>query len=90
MIPDIRQRMQNALDIIRPDWFIAYATQQELAECARACTDGHSGTIQAKNKLRRDVCERMFDILRAGVQADIVEYALPQDKETEVANAKAP
>lgn len=76
---DIRERMMNALDTIKPDWFIVFANGQELTDCSRKCLDGHSGTVQAKNTLRRDVCERLFDVLRAGVQADIVDFKLQDD-----------
>ncbi len=74
---DIRERMMLGLDTIKPDWFIVYANQQELAECARSCTDGYSGTVAAKTKLRRSVLERQWDILRAGVECSIVEYDKP-------------
>lgn len=76
---DIRERMMNALDTVKPDWFIVYANQQDLIECVRSCTDGRSGTVQAKIKLRRETVERLFDVLRAGVQADIVDYKLEAD-----------
>lgn len=71
---NIRERMMKGLDATMPDWFIIYANQAELAECVRSCTDGVSGTVAAKHKLRREVCERMFNVLRAGVSAEIVEY----------------
>lgn len=74
MAEHIRDKMVRALDVIQPDWYTQYATQQDLAECARSCTDGRSGTVQAREKLRRDTVERMWNIIRAGVEAGITEY----------------
>lgn len=57
----------DMLDRDKPDWWIVYATQQELVECVRTCTDGNSGTVRAKNTLRREVSERLFAVAQAGV-----------------------
>jgi hypothetical protein len=62
--------MQQFLDILdryKPDWWIIYATQQELIDCVRECTDGASRTVHAKTKLRRDVSNRLHMIAQAGV-----------------------
>jgi hypothetical protein len=61
------QAFTDILDRTKPDWWIIYATQQELIDCVRMCTDGKSGTVSAKIKLRRDVSERLFAVAQAGV-----------------------
>lgn len=55
------------LDTYKSDWWITFATQQELADCVRACTDGKSGTVRAKNTLRHQVAERLHTVAQAGV-----------------------
>lgn len=61
------QQFLEILDRQKPDWWLVYATQQELIDCVRQCTDTKSGTVYAKNALRRDVSERIFAIAQAGV-----------------------
>lgn len=59
--------LTTILDTSKPDWWLVYATQQELIDCVRGCTDGRSGTVAARDKLRRDVAARIAEIGRAGV-----------------------
>jgi len=62
----------KGLDTRKPDWFIVFANQGELVECARGCTDGHSGTVQHRNKLRRDVANRLIEVVQCAITAGIV------------------
>lgn len=64
----------KGLDVDKPDWFIIYANQQELVDCIRQCTDGVSGTVQAKNNLRREVSERLFAVVRAAYVGGMVDF----------------
>jgi hypothetical protein len=77
--PSIYDRFMVGLDANQPDWFVIYATQQELADHARATTDGRSGTVAAKAALRRNVCSRLFSVLRSGMSAGIVEAVVETD-----------
>lgn len=61
------QIFMEILDINKPDWWIVFATQQELIDCVRQCTDGVSGTISARHQLRKCVAERITAIAQAGV-----------------------
>lgn len=56
------------LDRDKPDWWIVYATQQELIDCVRSCTDERNGTVRAKNSLRKDVSERIYAVAQAGAR----------------------
>ena len=67
------EKFIKGLDTDKPDWFIVFANQQELMDCVRACTDGHSGTVHAKNTLRREVSERLLGIVRAAYVGGMVE-----------------
>lgn len=51
--------LTTILDKAKPDWWLVYATQQELIDCVRQCTDGKSGTVAARESLRRSVSERL-------------------------------
>lgn len=62
---------RDILDTQKPDWWLVYATQQELIDCVRQCTDGHSGTVAAKDSLRKSVHDRIFDIGRAALQWEL-------------------
>lgn len=64
--------LMEILDTQKPDWWIVYATQQELIDCVRQCTDGYSGTVSAKNTLRRSVHDRIVQIASAGIAWDRV------------------
>ena len=79
---DIRDRMMKGLDIVKPDWWIVFATQQELIDCVRSCTDIYSGTVQGKNKLRCAVLYRMWDILRGAYEAEIIAMLIDAKAET--------
>lgn len=72
----MRDKLMKALDIHQPDWWITHATQQDLQDCVRLCTDGSSGTIKAKEQLRRRVADRFYLPINAAIEADIVR--LPQ------------
>lgn len=65
------QQFQSAMDLQQPDWFITFATQQELAGIAQRCIDGRSGTVAAKNVLRHEVATRLIMPLRACVHAGL-------------------
>lgn len=67
-----RENFIRGLDLIQPDWWIRFAEQQELADCVRLCTDGHSGTIKAKEQLRTRVAERLFVPVRAAMECGLV------------------
>lgn len=67
------EKFIHGLDTDKPDWFIIYANQQELMDCVRSCTDGKSGTVHAKNTLRRCVSERLFGVVRAAYVGGMVE-----------------
>jgi len=60
------------LEIHQPDWWITYATQQDLIDCVRMCTDGHSGTVKAKQQLINRTAERLFMPIRAAIEAGLV------------------
>lgn len=64
----------NGLDTDKPDWFIIFANQQELMDCVRKCTDGKSGTVAAKDTLRREVSERLFGVVRAAYVGGMIEF----------------
>jgi hypothetical protein len=68
----ILEQFMRGLDTHKPDWLISFANQSELADCARACTEGHSGTVAAKTMLRKQVACRLIVILDAACNAGIV------------------
>ena len=68
----MRDEFIKGLDLIQPDWWITLAHQQDLMDCVRMCTDGHSGTVQAKEQLRRRTAERLFTSVRAAVESGLV------------------
>ena len=74
----------KALDLHQPDWWITFAHQEDLIEHARMCSDGHSGTIQAKNMVRKRTVERLFTPIRAAIACGLVEYKLPEPTVKEV------
>jgi len=59
-------QLMDTLDTHKPDWWIEYATQQELIECVRRCTDGRSGTVEGKLALRKSVLSRLMPAINAG------------------------
>lgn len=73
---DFMSRFTDGLDRQQPDWFIRFATQQELADTAQACTDGKSGTVRAKELLRRLVAKRLVTPLQAALIAGLIEPTL--------------
>jgi hypothetical protein len=79
MISPIEMLMKG-LDEYQPDWYITYANQREMDDCIRACTDGRSGTVQGKTKLRLAVATRLIEVVRAAMGAGLVEYVLPKDE----------
>lgn len=70
------ERFMRGLDTQQPDWFIRFADAQSLADCARSCTDGKSGTVRAKELLRIETAKRLAMVLQAGMIAGLVEATL--------------
>ena len=66
------EQFMRGLDTHKPDWFVVFASQSELADCVRTCTDGHSGTVAAKTKLRRGVACRLIAVLDVACNIGIV------------------
>ena len=48
-----------ALDKRKPTWWVDWAQWHEIADCVLMCTDGHSGTVEARLKLRAQVYQRL-------------------------------
>lgn len=69
----VRETLLRQLDTTKPDWFVVFANQQELSDCVRSCTDGHSGTVQAKNNLRNAVFARLWEPMRIGANVFMKE-----------------
>lgn len=67
------EAMLKALDLHAPDWYIMHAHVQDMQEAMRLCFDGHSGTVKAREQLRRRTLERMWLPVRAAIEARIVQ-----------------
>ncbi len=66
------QQLMTGLDLQKPDWWIEYADVRDLQECVRECTDGHSGTVRARDRLRQRTATRLCMPIRGAVEAGIV------------------
>jgi hypothetical protein len=70
--------LMTGLDAIAPDWFIQYATRQDLVDFAHAVI-GTGAERRAERgpvaKLRRGVVDRMHTPVRAAIEAGLVKPA---------------
>lgn len=66
------EQFMNGLDTHRPNWFVMFANETELRDCVMACTDGASGTVKAKTRLREAVACRLVAVLDAACNVGIV------------------
>ena len=87
-MPNQFEMFIKGLDADKPDWWITFANEQELRDCVRECTDGHSGTVHARNVLRREVSERLFSVVRAAYNGGVV--ALPHIDKAVVHSVECP
>lgn len=61
---------KTAMDKHQPDWWITFADMTDLRDYARMCSDGHSGTIKAKEMVRNRVAQALLACpVRAGIEA---------------------
>lgn len=71
-------RLALAMDRQQPDWWIAYATEQELKDSLRAVFDQRNGVnriAKAEEALRQSVSRRLFMPCRAAVHAGHLKEA---------------
>jgi hypothetical protein len=73
------EKLMKALDLIAPDWAPKYADQQDLKDFARAVAPTWSDSsapgariARAMESMRSRVARDLYDVLRAGVEAQIV------------------
>lgn len=67
-----------AMDKQQPDWWIAYADEQDLKDTLRAIFDARNGVnriSKAEEHLRRSVVRRLFMPCRAAVHAGLLKEA---------------
>ena len=66
------EQFTKGMDIVQPDWWITFAHQTDLQDCVRGCTDGHSGTVKAREQLRRRTAERLLMAVHGATVAKVV------------------
>lgn len=71
------QQFMQGLDECQPDWFITYANQRETEDYVRWIMR-QEGTVLGKTKLRASVADRLIEVVRAAMNAGLVEYILPK------------
>jgi hypothetical protein len=80
---NILEQFMKGMDVHQPDWFIIYANELEMQDHIRRVTDGRSGTVLARTVLRREVANRLIEVVRAAMSCGLVEYVLPKPTDTD-------
>lgn len=65
--------LEEMLDKWKPDWWIAYADPYDVAICVRGCTDGQSGTVQHRLRLRERTLQHILPIMQAAQEVVLAE-----------------
>lgn len=67
------EKFIDGLDSDKPDWFVVYANEHELKEFTRAIIDGHNSKSWCRDRLRNDIAERLFGVVRAAYVGGMIE-----------------